>query len=61
MLPFSEVQNKAYLALVGAIGPDRHLEADEIGSIPYIHAVMREVLRWHPIGPLGRSIPTEWQ
>ena len=56
MLFFPEVQNKAHLALVKAIGRDRLPETNEIESTPYIHAVMREVLRWHPIGPLGRSI-----
>ena len=61
MLLFPEVQNKAHLALVEAIGRDRLLETDEIESIPYIHAVMREVLRWHPVSPIGMSFELSYQ
>ena len=58
MLLFCEFQNNAHLALVKVISRDRLPETSEIESIPYIHAVVGEVLRWHPImiEPLGRSI-----
>ncbi|TBU30135.1 cytochrome P450 [Dichomitus squalens] len=48
-----EVQRKAQSELDTIIGPDRLPEFSDLKSLPYISAVMKELLRWHIITPIG--------
>ncbi|KAH9323089.1 hypothetical protein KI387_017728, partial [Taxus chinensis] len=34
------------------VGRNRRVEESDIDSLPYLHAVVKEVLRLHPAGPL---------
>ncbi|KDR70118.1 hypothetical protein GALMADRAFT_144803 [Galerina marginata CBS 339.88] len=48
-----EVQVKAQKELDSIVGRDRLPDFSDRPSLPYISAVLKEVLRWNPIAPLG--------
>jgi hypothetical protein len=57
MARFPEVQARArdeVLGIVG-VGPDRLPAVENIGGgkMPYLEALLREVIRWAPVAPLG--------
>jgi cytochrome P450 len=56
MTLYPEIQRKAQVEIDKVIGNGRlptHLDEDEF---PYLQAVLKEVLRWHPVTPLGTSL-----
>ncbi|TFK73143.1 cytochrome P450 [Pluteus cervinus] len=53
MVLHPEVQQTAHMAILQAVGHDRLPEFDDIQSVPYLHAVVREVLRWNPVIPMA--------
>ena len=56
MLSYPHVQQKAYEELHTAVGKDRLPEFSDKSRLPYIQAVVKEVLRWLPVAPLGESV-----
>ncbi|KAG8716133.1 hypothetical protein FRC11_008614 [Ceratobasidium sp. 423] len=48
-----EVQAKAQAEIARVIGNDRLPTYSDRDSLPYIEAVYKEVLRWHPAVPIG--------
>jgi len=54
-----EVQIKAQTELDAVIGPDRFPEYNDRASLPYVNAIVKEVLRWNPVAPLGK--PMLWR
>jgi hypothetical protein len=55
MVLYPDIQRHAQAVIDSVIGTDRLPTFEDRSSIPYIDAVLRETLRWHPIGPLGNS------
>ncbi|EKM51684.1 uncharacterized protein PHACADRAFT_150298 [Phanerochaete carnosa HHB-10118-sp] len=53
MMLFPEAQRLAQEELDHVLGNDRLPEFDDRDSLPYVTAIMKEVLRWRPPGPLG--------
>ncbi|KAJ7482249.1 cytochrome P450 [Mycena galericulata] len=53
MLLYPDVQNKLREEIDNAVGKDQLPAFNEIKSLPYLGAVIKEVLRWRPMGPLG--------
>ena len=53
MVLFPEAQRKAQEELDSVVGLDRLPEHEDGENLPYINALCKEVLRWHPILPLG--------
>jgi cytochrome P450 len=53
MLSFPESQKKAQEELDQVIGRYRLPDFSDRESLPYINAVIKEVLRWFPNVPLG--------
>ncbi|KAG1822202.1 cytochrome P450 [Suillus variegatus] len=53
MVLYPDVQARARAEIDQAVGHDKMPCLDDRASLPYLDAVLREVLRWHPIGPLG--------
>ncbi|KIP07601.1 hypothetical protein PHLGIDRAFT_70797 [Phlebiopsis gigantea 11061_1 CR5-6] len=51
----SEAQRKAQEELDRVVGTDRLPLLSDRGSLPYVEALIKEVMRWHPILPL--SVP----
>ncbi|KAJ8520800.1 hypothetical protein ONZ45_g2406 [Pleurotus djamor] len=48
-----EVQKKGQEEIDRVVGSDRLPTFDDYDALPYTHAVVQEVLRWHPVTPLG--------
>ncbi len=47
------VQRKAQAEIDSVVGTDRLPNSADRKNLPYIDAIVKEVLRWHPVGPLG--------
>lgn len=62
MLLYPDVQRKAQAEIEAAVGNKRRPNFNDVDSIPYVHALVRETLRWQPVGPLGEWIylPKIW-
>ncbi|TDL20089.1 cytochrome P450 [Rickenella mellea] len=48
-----EVQKRGQAELDAVVGPDRLPSYEDRSSLPYIEAIVKEVLRWNPVGPMG--------
>lgn len=53
MALFPEVQKKAQEELDRVLGSTRFPTSEDRNNLPYINALIKEVLRWHPIAPMG--------
>lgn len=53
-----EAQNKAQEEIDTVIGTTRLPEFSDRPNLPYVEAIFREVMRWHPVLPLGVSHAT---
>lgn len=53
MIMFPDIQKKAQKEIDCIIGGGRLPQYSDQKSLPYIQAVVREVIRWKPIVPLG--------
>ena len=54
MTLYPEVQRKAQEEVDRVIGSDRLPTLADQSSLPYVDALVQEVLRWNPVGPLGK-------
>ncbi len=50
---YPEVQAKAQAELDAVVGPTRLPNFDDRPQLPYINAILLEVLRWNPVVPMG--------
>ena len=55
MTIYPEVQKKAQAEIDAAVGLSRLPNSQDRDSLPYINALMKELLRWHVAGPMGAS------
>lgn len=53
MANYPEVQAKAQAEIDSVVGQDRLPEFSDRANLPYIHAVISELLRWQSVLPLG--------
>jgi len=53
MTLYPEVQRRAQAEIDQIVGKSRLPEFSDEDALPYVQAVLREVLRWHPALPLG--------
>jgi len=53
MLLYPEVQAKAQAEIDSVIGSGRLPNFDDRASLPYVDAILRELVRWNPVVPLG--------
>ncbi|KAG1727741.1 cytochrome P450 [Suillus lakei] len=53
MMLYPEVQKRAQAEIEAVIGTDLLPTFEDRSSLPYVEAVLRETLRWHPVFPLG--------
>ncbi len=50
-----DIQRKGRDEILNKIGSERLPTLEDKASLPYIEAVVKEVLRWNPGAPLGES------
>ncbi|OJT13611.1 O-methylsterigmatocystin oxidoreductase [Trametes pubescens] len=53
MALYPAVQRKAQAALDAVVGPSRLPDFTNSAALPYIHAIVKEALRWCVVSPLG--------
>src|SRR5579863_6175656 len=53
MIAFPEVQRRAQAELDAVVGRDRLPTFDDAPRLPFVRAIIEEVLRWRPSLPLG--------
>ena len=53
MTLYPEVQRKAQDEIDSVVGNSRLPDYSDQDTLPYIQAVLKEVLRWHPVTPLS--------
>jgi len=41
---------------IDRVAPNRLPTLDDYDSLPYIRAIIKEVIRWAPVAPLGFSV-----
>ena len=56
MTLYPEVQRKAQAEIDQIVGNSRLPDFSDEAVLPYVQAVLKEVLRWHPVTPLGLSL-----
>lgn len=53
MALFPSIQEKAHAELDKIVGSDRLPTFDDQDAMPYLHAVLLEAMRWHPVATAG--------
>ena len=48
-----DIQRMAQAELDSVVGPNRLPDHNDRASLPYINAIIKEVMRWHTVVPLG--------
>lgn len=54
MMRYPEVQARAQKEIGEVVGTHRLPNFGDRPSLPYVDAILRETLRWHPVFPLGK-------
>jgi cytochrome P450 len=60
MLLYPEVQRKAQEEVDRVIGKFRLPRADDLDKLPYLSAVLKEVMRWHTVACMSTLIPLSY-
>lgn len=50
-----EIQSRAQNEIDAVIGPERLPTITDKAALPYVDALVKEVIRWHPMLPLSSS------
>lgn len=50
-----EVQKRAQAEIDGLVGTERLPNLSDRDDLPYVNALMKEVMRWQPVSPIGTS------
>ncbi|KAF7790551.1 hypothetical protein EIP86_001507 [Pleurotus ostreatoroseus] len=53
MIHYPEVMRRAQAQIDEVVGRDRLPSFSDREQLPYIEAMVKEVLRWRPVGPIG--------
>ena len=53
MIAFPEVQRRAQAEIDAVVGRDRLPTFDDAPRLPYVRAIIKEILRWRPTVPFG--------
>jgi hypothetical protein len=53
MVLYPEVQKKAQVEIDAVMGTNRLPDFDDRPSLPYINAIVKELMRWHLVLPFG--------
>ena len=50
-----EIAKKGRAEIDAVIGSDRMPTFEDRANLPYINAIVKETIRWHPVAPMGKS------
>ena len=53
MVLYPDVMKRAQAEIDAVVGRDRMPTFADEPHLPYVRAMVKEVLRWRPVGPLG--------
>ena len=53
MTLFPDIQRQAQEEIDRVIGTDRLPTMEDRARLPFVNAVLKESLRWHPVAPMG--------
>ncbi|OSD02067.1 cytochrome P450 [Trametes coccinea BRFM310] len=53
MVLYPDVQKKAQAEIDSVVGRTRLPSLEDLDKLVYVKAMLKEALRWHPVGPLG--------
>jgi Cytochrome P450 len=53
MVLHPDAQRRAQMEIDKIVGTDRLPDFSDEMSLPYVSALIKEVLRWHPVAPIG--------
>lgn len=53
MMNHPEIQHRAQEEIDRVVGRQRLPDFEDRVSLPYVDAVLRETMRWHPVAPMG--------
>lgn len=53
MTAYPEVQRRAQEEIDRVVGQDRLPATADREHLPYVNAIVKEVLRWNPVAPMG--------
>ena len=51
-----DVQRKAQAEIDAIVGQDQLPDFSDRAKLPYVNAIVKETLRWHPIFPAGEYL-----
>ena len=54
-MTYPEIQRRAQVQLDAVVGPDRLPTLNDRSQLPYIDALLKEVMRFTPVTPLGKN------
>ena len=60
MIAYPDKQRKCQEELERVVGRSRMPTFEDRASLPYICATVRELLRWRPVAPVGKSFQHKW-
>lgn len=53
MVLHPDAQRKAQMEIDNVVGVDRLPDFGDETTLPYVSALVKEVMRWHPVTPIG--------
>ncbi|CDO71862.1 hypothetical protein BN946_scf184940.g9 [Trametes cinnabarina] len=53
MVLYPDIQKKAQAEIDSVVGRSRLPSVEDLDKLVYVRAMLKEALRWHPVGPLG--------
>ncbi len=56
MMLYPDVQRKAQAELDSVLGGERLPTFDDQEDLPYINALCKELVRFHPVAPIGMCL-----
>ncbi|KAG2114148.1 cytochrome P450 [Suillus discolor] len=56
MVSYPGVQKRAQAEIDSVVGRNRLPAFEDRASLPYVESVLRETLRWQPVGPIGAAV-----
>ena len=60
MVLHPDAQSRAQTEIDNVVGSGRLPDFGDEKSLPYVSALVEEVMRWHPVAPVGAQYPASF-